>query len=96
MSRRPEVSPAISEETVRVACASFPKGSRCMRLHDEPSAVFGDVRFASLFPARGRPAEVPWRLILVTLLQFAQGLPDRLAAEAVRGRIDWKHTQRCC
>jgi transposase len=33
----------------------------------------------------------PWRLALVTLLQFREGLSDRQAAKAVRGRIDWKH-----
>ena len=91
MSLRPEASPAIPEETVRVACASFPKGSRYTRLRDELGAVFDDTRFAGLFPARGRPAEAPWRLALVTLFQFAEGLPDRQAAEAVRGRVDWKY-----
>ena len=91
MSLRPEVSPAIPEETVRVARASFPKGGRYMRLRDELGAVFDDARFAGLFPARGRRAEAPWRLALVTLFQFAEGLPDRQAAEAVRGRIDWKY-----
>lgn len=29
--------------------------------------------------------------MLVTLLQFAEDLTDRQAAEAVRGRIDWKY-----
>ena len=28
---------------------------------------------------------------MVTVLQFAEGLTDRQAAEAVRGRIDWKY-----
>jgi transposase len=91
MSLRPEVSSVIPEETVRIARASFPKGGRYMRLRDELGAVFDDTRFAGLFPVRGRPAEAPWRLALVTLFQFAEGLPDRQAAEAVRGRIDWKY-----
>ena len=91
MSLRPGVFPAIPENTVRVARASFPKGGRYMRLRDELGAVFDDARFAGLFPARGSPAEAPWRLALVTLFQFAEGLPDRQAAEAVRGRIDWKY-----
>ena len=30
-------------------------------------------------------------MALVTLLQFREGLSDRQAAEAVRGRIDWKY-----
>jgi transposase len=53
--------------------------------------VFDDHRFAPLFPSKGQPAEAPWRLALVTLLQFAEGLSDRQAAEAVRSRIDWKY-----
>jgi transposase len=47
--------------------------------------------FAKLFASRGQPAEAPWRLALVTVLQFAEGLSDRQAADAVRGRIDWKY-----
>ena len=91
MSLRPQLVPAVPEETVRVARASFPRGSLYMRLRDELGAVFEDACFAGLFPARGRPAEAPWRLALVTLFQFSEGLPDRQAAEAVRGRIDWKY-----
>jgi transposase len=33
----------------------------------------------------------PWRLALVTVMPFAEGLSDRQAAEAVRVRIDWKY-----
>ena len=47
--------------------------------------------FADLYPERGQPAYAPWRLALVTLMQFREGLSDRQAAEAVRGRIDWKY-----
>jgi transposase len=62
-----------------------------MVLRDALGAVYEDAAFAPLFAARGRPAEAPWRLALVTVLQFAEGLSDRQAAEAVRARIDWKH-----
>jgi transposase len=44
-----------------------------------------------VFSWRGQPAETPWRLALVTILQYAEGLSDRQAADAVRGRIDWKY-----
>jgi transposase-like protein DUF772 len=44
-----------------------------------------------LFATRGRPAEAPWRLALVSVMQFAEQLSDRQAAEAVRARIDWKY-----
>jgi transposase len=43
---------------------------------------------------QGQPAQPPWRLALVTLLQFAEGLSDRQAANAVRSRIDWKYALR--
>jgi transposase len=50
-----------------------------------------DEAFAPLFAERGQPAEAPWRLALVTILQYIEGLSDRQAAEAVRSRIDWKY-----
>ena len=49
------------------------------------------TQFTALFPRRGQPAEAPARLALATILQFAEGLSDRQAAEAVRSRIDWKY-----
>src|SRR3954470_23441068 len=58
---------------------------------DELAAVYDDRMFASLYPVRGQPAHSPWRLALVTVLQFTEGLSDRQAADAVRGRIDWKY-----
>jgi transposase len=55
----------------------------------EPS--YQDQSFAHLFPHNGRPVEAPWRLALITILPFMEDLPDRQAADAVRGRIDWKY-----
>lgn len=62
-----------------------------MRMRDELGAIFEDEIFAELFPRRGKPAFSPWRLALVTVMQFAEGLSDRQAANAVRARIDWKY-----
>src|SRR6266704_1101880 len=50
-----------------------------------------DEKFAAAFGIRGRPGWSPSRLALVTVLQRAENLTDRLAAEAVRTRIDWKY-----
>jgi transposase len=91
MSLRPaEVAP-VPAGTAQVAAAAFPKGCPAMRMRDELGAVYDDRMFAPLYPARGQPAHSPWRLALVTVLQFSEGLSDRQAAEAVRGRIDWKY-----
>jgi transposase len=91
VSLHPEPIGPVPEETARVARAAFPKGNVYMRLRDELGTVYEDAAFAALFPRRGQPAEAPWRLALVSVLQFAEGLPDRQAADAVRGRIDWKY-----
>src|SRR4051812_5072521 len=51
--------------------------SALARLRDALGSVFSDAQFAPLFPSRGQPAETPWRLALVTVLQFAENLSDR-------------------
>ena len=91
MSLRPEPIGPVPEETTRVAHAVFRRGNVYLKLRDELGTLYEDKAFASLFPTRGQPAEAPWRLALVTVLQFAEGLSARQAAEAVRSRIDWKY-----
>jgi len=91
MSLHPTAIPPVPEETARVARAVFSKPNRCMQLRDELGTCYRDDDFRALFPRREQPAEAPWRLALVTVLQFMEGLSDRQAAEAVRARIDWKY-----
>jgi transposase len=62
-----------------------------MQIRDELGTLFSDEQFMDLFPQVGQLAESPWRLALVTVMQFAENLTDRQAADAVRGRIDWKY-----
>src|SRR5438270_7696565 len=83
--------PPVPEETARVARACFPRGTLVLQLRDALGALYHDEDFADLFPTRGQPAEAPWRLALVTVLQFVEGLPDRQAADAVGSRLDWKY-----
>jgi transposase len=91
MSMRPLPAPEVPESTARVARAAFPRGCLAMRLRDELGAVFTNEQFASAFPRRGGPAVPPGMLAMVSVLQFAERLTDRQAAEAVRARIDWKY-----
>ncbi|PNE34628.1 transposase [Streptomyces eurocidicus] len=91
MSMQPGAPGDVPAETVRVARAAFPKGSLAIRVRDELGVLFTDEQFADLFPSRGKPAWSPGRLALVSVLQFAEGLADRQAAQAVRARIDWKY-----
>src|SRR5436309_15999293 len=91
MSLRPQPIGSIPEQTARVAHAAFPKGHPYLTLRDHLGTIFQDEDFATLFPAWGYPGLPPWRLALVTLMQFRENLADRQAAEAVRARIDWKY-----
>lgn len=73
-----------------MARAAFPKGTPYLTLRDEVSTIFEDGDFVDLFPNNGQPGYAPWRLALVTLLQFREQLSDRQAAVALAARIDWK------
>src|SRR5438874_2831766 len=91
MSLQPQEIAPIPKETQRVARAAFPKGNIYLRMRDQIGTIFNDPMFTPLFPIRGQPAESPWRLALITVMQFVEGLSDRQAADAVRSRIDWKY-----
>jgi transposase len=60
-------------------------------MRDELGIAFSDADFAELFPRRGQPAFAPWRLALITVMQFLENLSDRQASDTVRSRIDWKY-----
>src|SRR5438874_8857236 len=91
MSFKPQPISPIPEETASIARAAYPKGTIYLQLRDTLGTIYEDEQFADLFPQRGQPAETPWRLALVSVLQFREGLSDRQAADAVRGRLDWKY-----
>ena len=91
MSLKPSVIEPIPEQTARVARAAFPKGNLYISIRDQLGTLFEDADFTTLYPKRGQPACPPWRLALITVMQFLENLSDRQAAEAVRSRIDWKY-----
>lgn len=90
MSLQPMAIPPVPQETARVARAAFPKGNSYMKLRERVGTMIDDEDFVALFAKAGTPGLPPWRLALVTILQFHEHLSDRQAAEAVRARIDWK------
>ena len=91
MSLQAQPIPDVPAETTRVARAAFPKGSVYMKMRDSLGALYEDTDFTSLYSTTGQPAVSRWRLALVLVMQFAENLTDRQAADAVRGRIDWKY-----
>ncbi|MEM9504611.1 MAG: IS1182 family transposase [Cyanobacteria bacterium P01_E01_bin.43] len=91
MSIKPQPIAEIPALTQQVAKAAFPKGNPYLTLRDELGTVFKDADFTELFSTTGKPGLPPWRLALITLLQFRENLSDRQAADSVRSRIDWKY-----
>jgi transposase len=62
-----------------------------VQVRDRLGQWLEDGQFAAVFGTRGRPGWSPSGLALVTVLQRAENLTDRPAAEAVRTRIDWQY-----
>ena len=91
MSLQPQAIPPVPEETARIARAILPKGNTYIHMRDEFGTFFRDEDFLDLFSEKGQPAESAWCLALVMVMQYAEGLTDRQAAEAVKTRIDWKY-----
>ncbi|MBK9054973.1 MAG: IS1182 family transposase [Chloroflexi bacterium] len=89
MSRRYIVE--IPEETKEIAQTAFPNGNMYMTMRDELGMMYEDSEFAQLFAHDGQPGLPPGLVAMVTVMQYAEGLTDRQAAEAVRARIDWKY-----
>src|SRR6266852_6310956 len=91
MSLKPSPIPPVPPATTRVAQAAFPKGNIYMKLRERVGTIIHDEDVVALFSKEGAPGLPPWRLALVTILQFHDNLSDRQAADAVRARIDWKY-----
>ena len=83
------------EPQIAAAIAAKYRGKRprplAVQIRDRLGQWLGDEDFAQVFGIRGRPDWSPSRLALVTVLQRAGHLTDRLAAESVRTRIDWQY-----
>jgi transposase len=91
MSMQPQPWPEVPADTARVARSAFRKGALAIRARDQLGSWYDDEAFAGAYGARGRPGISPAQLAMVTVLQFTENLTDRQAADAVRGRLDWKY-----
>jgi transposase len=91
MSMQPQPWPEVPASTARVAGKAFRKGALAIRARDELGAWCEDGAFAGAYGVRGAPGISPAQLAMVTVLQFTENLTDRQAADAVRGRLDWKY-----
>ncbi len=93
MSLHPKPWPEPAEEITRAVMAIY-TGRRApmpVAARDELGELFADAEFAEAFAECGPDGWSPGRLMLVTVLQAAEGLTDRQAAEAVRDKLSWKY-----
>jgi transposase len=93
MSMQPQPWPDPAEE-VTCAVLGMYAGQRAplpVVVRDELGELFADAEFAEAFADRGPQGWSPGRLVLITVLQAAENLTDRQAAEAVRDKISWKY-----
>jgi transposase len=94
MCVQPVAWPEPDPQIAAAIAAKYP-GKRprplAVQVRDRLGQWLRDEEFAAAFGVRGRPGWSPSRLALVTILQRAEKLTDRQAAEAVRTRIDWQY-----
>jgi transposase len=86
--------PPIPPDTVRAAKATYEPTHLYMLVGDSLESLFvaDDLLVLdALYISNPRPPVAPALLVLVTLFQFIEDLPDRLAGDAVRTRVDWKY-----
>jgi len=67
---------------VRLDDGGGPRGDSAGSAGGVPEGECGDLD--RIYCLRGRPVEAPWRMVVVTVLQYIEGLSDRQAADAVR------------
>jgi transposase len=91
MSLQSQKLPEVPEETARIAKILFPKGNKYMWLRDELDVIYKDEQFTALYSKNGPPAEQPWRLAVMSMIQYMENYTDRQAAEALKTRIDLKY-----
>src|SRR4249920_65037 len=93
MSVQPRSWPEPAPEVAAAVRAAYRRRAAPLpvTVRDRLGELFPDAEFAPAFGVRGRPGWSPGRLALVTVLQMAENLTDRQAAEAVRDKISWKY-----
>ena len=79
MSLYPQPIPPVPEDTARVARAAFPQGNIYVQIRDTLGSIYVDEDFANLFSVKGQPAQSPWRLALICVMQYMENLSDRQA-----------------
>jgi transposase len=93
VSMEPQPWPEPAPEVVRAIKAKYYGHDLPLpvAVRDRLGELFADAEFASTFGSTGPRGWSPGRLALITVLQRAENLTDRQAAEAVRDKLSWAY-----
>lgn len=86
--------PNLPDETQQEARKVYNIQHIYLRIGDQLETLLAEVDARLLSPAGALPGSTALRLALVTAFQYAEMLPDALAAEATLKRMDWKYALR--
>jgi hypothetical protein len=84
----------ITEGTRRLVEPLIAADSVYRLVGNEIDEIIGDEDFPGMYSTEGRPAVNPVALALVSIFQFLEKLPDRVAGETVVMRMNWKYALR--
>ena len=86
-----ETVPPLPLETADVARSVFNIKNVYLSIGDQSEQLFSDMNLADLGNTGEKRSCALWLMAMVTIFQLVEDLPDRLAAEAIRKRTDWKY-----
>jgi hypothetical protein len=81
----------IPVETARAAQAVLGRNNHYMVIGDRANELFAGLSLESSLGSSSRLKHKLAALYLITIFQHIETLPDRLAVDALRERIDWKY-----
>ena len=89
--KRPASIPPLPLDTADAARSTFNIENVYLSIGDQIDQLFSDLKLADLDSSGARQANKLCKLAMITSFQFAENLPDRLAAQSLRSRTDWMY-----
>lgn len=87
----PTTFPPIPFDTARAARAIFGISNFYLTTGDQANQMFDGLILEDPAERFEKPARTVAMLYLITIFQYVETLPDHLAGDALRKRIDWKY-----
>jgi transposase len=78
-------------ETVRAAEAVFGRNNHYLVIGDRVNELFAGLSLDRSLGSFQRPRHLLAACYLITIFQYIETLPDRLAVDALAQRVDWKY-----